>query len=614
VNQYVLAFVTVFVLSTLSTWAMRRLAPQWGWVEQPRANRWHRQPTAKLGGLAIYFALASGTLLFAPVSPQVGVLLALTTCLFLVGLVDDLIDLRPQSKLVAQIAGGLLLYVGGFHFNTALPWMLDLAVVVFWVVAITNAMNLLDNMDGLCAGVALIAGVFRFLLYQADGNETGAMLSLVFAGAVAGFLIFNFSPATIFMGDCGAFAIGFFLAALNLTTSQMYAKSLVSILFFPFLVLALPIFDTAFVSVVRWFSGRRLSEGAADHTSHRLVAVGLSERRAVLILYTISGAAGTIAYLLYRVGFSYAWFGLALTVLGLVLFGIFLSSISVYPEERAPLNVQSPRTPQFRLTTEFLYKRAVLWVLVDVLTLAMAYYLGFFFRYGQTPQWDHQFQLFARSAPLAIAFLLLGVSSRGLYRTDWQTFSLHEVRAIASGTLIGMGATLVALAMWFDIESYTLAVLTVSWGAAVLMLAGSRGIIRVLADIFRPSRGAGQHVVIYGAGAGGEMALRELRTNADLGQVAVGFLDDDRGKQGTLIHGTPVLGGIDSLEAIVARHGVEVVIVSTGKIRRENEARLLLLARRIGLSVVRAQIEFLPLGEPIDAMRLAARAGRSAQL
>ena len=613
-TRYVVAGVTVFLFSLLATWAMRTIAHSWRWVERPRADRWHQRPTARLGGVAIYLALAAGLIGFSPGVPQVGVLLVLTTAIFILGLVDDVIDLRPQNKLAAQIAGGLLLYVGGFHFNTALPWGIDLLVVVVWVVAITNAMNLLDNMDGLCAGVALIAAGFRLLLFLQDGNDTGAMMSVVFAAAVAGFLVFNFSPASIFMGDAGSLAVGFYLAALNLTTSQMYAKSLVSILLFPTLVLALPIFDTAFVSVVRWMSGRSVAVGGRDHTSHRLVAVGLSERQAVLILYAISLAAGAVAFSLYRVGFSYAWFGLALCALGLVLFGIYLSSVSVYLEDRAPLIALSPATPKFVLRTELRYKRAVLWVLVDVLTLAMAYYLGFLFRFGLTEEWVRQFSLFARSAPIAVAVLLLGVLVRGLYRSDWQTFSFHEVKAIVTGITLGTVMTALVLVSGFGAPLSLWPVLAVCWGAGVLALSGTRGCIRAMADALRPGRKEGERVLVYGAGAGGDLACRELRANPALGKWPVAYLDDDTSRHGTVFNGLPVVGGLVQLQELARAWRARGIVVATEKLQREREQALLALARREELSVYRMAVRVTAI-EGLSDLRatVAGRAGMPAR-
>jgi UDP-GlcNAc:undecaprenyl-phosphate GlcNAc-1-phosphate transferase len=587
-----------FGTAAVSTWGVRHASLAFGWVEEPRADRWHRRPTARFGGLGILAGLAVGLTAFGHVPQQLVGLSLLALGMFTIGLVDDVIGLRPQSKLVAQIGAAVLLYLIGFRFNASLPWAIDFFVVLFWVVAITNAMNLLDNMDGLAAGVAVIAGLFRFLLYQTDGNTAGAMSSAVFVGAVAGFLVFNFSPASIFMGDCGSFLVGFVLAALNLTTRQMYAKSLVAILLFPALVLAIPIFDTTFVSVVRWFSGRRVSQGGADHASHRLVAVGLSERQAVLVLYGISIASGAMAFALYRIGFSYAWFGAGLCLLALVLFGIFLSSVSVYAEEQVPADARLETVPRFTLATQFMYKRAMLWILVDVLVLVLAYYSGFMLRYGHTSQWSAQFATCVASAPLAVVTLLLPLAVFGLYRTDWQTFSLHEARIIVLGTTLGMLTQTLVLWMGFEMRASALGVASIAWGAAILGLTGSRGIVRALAEWVRRDDGAGAPVLVYGAGAGGELALRELRMNTQLGKRVIGFIDDDQARHRTLLHGVPVLGpGADVVEIVRAQHAAAIV-VATRKLPEERLAALMHAADRLGIPVYRLAVDLEPLEVP----------------
>jgi UDP-GlcNAc:undecaprenyl-phosphate GlcNAc-1-phosphate transferase len=591
---YLLAGATVFAASLALTWTTRRAALARGWVEHPRADRWHSRATARFGGFGIIGGLVVGAL-FAPFTFELHALALLTLGMFAVGLLDDLTGLRPQTKLVAQLAAGVLLYISGFRFNAALPWAIDFFVVLFWVVAITNAMNLLDNMDGLAAGIAVIAGCFRFLLYYADGNATGAMLSAIFVGAVAGFLVFNFSPASIFMGDCGSFVIGFLLAALNLTTSQMYAKSLVAILLFPALVLAIPIFDTAFVSVVRWFSGRRVSQGGADHTSHRLVAVGLSERQAVLVLYALSIASGCVAYVLYRVGFSYGWFGAAMCALGLILFGIYLSSVKVYPEEA--LSRRLDEAPRFMLPTYFPYKRAMLWVIVDVIGLTIAYYCGFLFRYGHTAEWGTQVPVFVRTAPFAVAALLVSVSAFGVYRSDWQTFSLHEVKRIVAGVTVGIAVLAAILLGGFGQELGMLLTLVLAWGAAVLALTGARGVVRALSDSFRFESRRGERTLIYGAGAGGELALRELRMNDDLGMHVVGFLDDDRLRHHAVLHGVEVLGGAAELERLVRAHDVAAIVIATSKITQEHLRAVCREASQLGIGVYRLSIELTPIDD-----------------
>jgi UDP-GlcNAc:undecaprenyl-phosphate GlcNAc-1-phosphate transferase len=612
-----------FALAATVTWAVRELSYKRGWLAQPRADRTHTTPTALFGGVAIFIALAAGLLVFSALPWPFPGLMGLTAGMFLLGLADDIWELRPQTKLVAQIAAGVLLYLFGFHFNDALPRLVDLAIVVFWVVGITNAMNLLDNMNGLCAGTAAIAIAFRWLFFVSDGNLAGAAASATALGAVLGFLVFNFPRASIFMGDAGSLVIGFYLAALNLTSGQAYSKGLFSVLFFPVLVLAIPIFDTAFVSVVRAVSGRAVSLGGRDHASHRLVAVGLSETAAVLVLHGISIAGGITAFVFYQVGFSYAWFSGALLMLALLLFGIFLASVRVYPEDQVPAGPAIGAGRRFRLVTDFTYKRVMLWVLVDTITILVAWYVAFLARHGQTPNWTTEVGRFTETAPIAAVGVLLGLSVRGLYRTDWQHMSLHELRAIVSGTVVGLGLTALTLELLRDDVSRRPGMLAIAFGANVMMLAGSRVFVRTLADLPRARVHDTARTLIYGAGKGGELAVRELRSNLALRKEPAAFLDDDPLRKGMTLHGLPVLGGIDALEAIIGQRGqqhIDAILVSTGKLMPEREARLAALARAHSIPLFRLNISIIPfepdvvgatLSHASEAIRAAAQVGRS---
>lgn len=431
-----------FLVSAGATWLVREIARRRGWLAPPRPDRWHRRPTALYGGVGIFATFVLGLLLLLPGSSWTFALVGLTTLMFLAGLADDTWDIRPQTKVVVQLAGGLLLYAAGFHFNEAIRWWLDLAVVVFWVVAITNAMNLLDNMNGLAAGTAIIAGTTRLLLFNQTGNAEGAIASAVFIGACAGFLVFNFPTASIFMGDSGSFTIGFALAALNLSTSsEAFTKTTFSILVFPVLVLALPIFDTALVSAARYFSGRAISQGGRDHASHRLVAIGLSETSAVLILWTISAAAGAIALILYNVGFSYALFFAAIILLGLVLFGVVLSRVHVYEEGAEP---DTPASAWgFALPGELLYKRQILWVLVDAVTtvLALNFVLEATERFLPRELWMSPAD--ASGLALSVAMVLAGLMASGLYRWDWAHFGAKVAARVIVGVGLGILAVLI---------------------------------------------------------------------------------------------------------------------------------------------------------------------------
>jgi len=600
VTTYIVPGTVVFLVSLIATRVVRSAATRRGWIEEPRADRWSRTPRAKLGGVAIFIALMTGLALFAPKEPAIVGLALVSAFIFGVGLLDDFIRLNPQGKLVAQIAAALVLYLLGFHFGSSLPFALDLLLVVVWVVGITNAVNLLDNMDGLAAGVAVIAGGFRFALFLAEGNPDGALLSLLFVAAAAGFLFFNFSPASIFMGDCGSFLLGFFLAALNLQTDRVHAANLVSILLYPALVLALPIFDTALVSTVRWFNGRRISQGGADHSSHRLVAVGLSQRAAVLILWAMAFAGGLAAYLFSRVGFSFAILIAAVGVLGLLLFGIFLSSVSVYPEADVHRRPDIGGRPAFALLAEFRYKRAMLWIGVDLLVLLCAYYAAYVLRFGGTFEWARQFALFVRSAPVVLAAALMALSARGLYRSEWRHFSLHEVRTIVTGLTIGFVAAVLLVTYAFRFEGYSRSVFVLAWGAAILGLGGARLFVRSLAEALRQGPRPSQRVLIYGAGAAGELAVAEMGMNPGLDQVPVGFLDDDVFKHRSSIRGIPVVGGLEALPFVVRKLAVDAVVVSTDKIPPERERRLAKMCEDLRIASFRVSVSMVPLGHRLS--------------
>ena len=467
--QFAAVIATTFALSAGATWIVRRVARQQKWLAPPRPDRWHREPTALHGGVGIFVAFALGLLWHLPWSPFVAGLLGVTSVMFVTGLVDDTHDIRPQTKVALQVAGGLLLYAADFHFNDSFPWFLDMGIVVFWVVAITNAMNLLDNMNGLAAGTAVIAGLTRLLLFYQIGNVDGALASAVFIGAVLGFLVFNFPRASIFMGDGGSFTIGFALAALNLTSGQAYSKTVFSIFVFPVLALALPIFDTTFVSMMRYFSGRAISQGGRDHTSHRLVAIGLSETRAVLILWSISAAGGAIAYLLYNAGFSYALFFAAILILGLALFGIVLSRVRVYAEGAEPDGPASAFG--FTLPGELVYKRQILWVLLDAVTVVLAINAALELLRSNDD---------AASSVLPGAAVMVSLLAMGLYRFDWAHFGGPMAVRIAAGVIAGLILGGVADRLTSPASAWTTSVMAGAWAVVAGSVCGTRMAIRIL--------------------------------------------------------------------------------------------------------------------------------------
>jgi len=279
---------------------MRAIARRLGMLEAPREDRWHRTPTALLGGLAIYGAFLTGFVLhFHELAAALPVMIS-STLLLMVGLLDDCVGVSPRAKITAQILAAAIVVNSGLH----LPWTQNAAMngllTVVWLVGIANAINLLDNMDGLAAGVSAIACVFLAATFSLNGQTEFALFPALLCGATLGFLVFNFKPASIFMGDCGSMFLGSALGGIALLSEYGRSRNLLAVLLTPVLIMAIPIFDTCLVTVTRKLAGQPVSRGGRDHVSHRLVALGVSERWAVLILYALAASCGLFALLLRR--------------------------------------------------------------------------------------------------------------------------------------------------------------------------------------------------------------------------------------------------------------------------------------------------------------------------
>jgi UDP-GlcNAc:undecaprenyl-phosphate GlcNAc-1-phosphate transferase len=282
-----------FIASLIGTYLARAVARRFGFVAKPKAERWHRTPTALGGGWGILIGFAP-LLLF---EHSLHWLLLGGVAMFTLGFVDDLVQLKPLAKLAGQATIATLTVVSGHTMQWTSNELINRGVGFFWIVGITNAINLLDNMDGLAAGVACVAALFQAIFFQLESRVAAASGSLALAGALLGFLIFNWNPASIFMGDCGALFVGYTLATLAIETSREHTGGLLSTLATPLLVMLVPIFDTTFVTLARLLKGQPVSRGGRDHTSHRLVASGLSEPKAVGVLIGLGLLGGAVATL-----------------------------------------------------------------------------------------------------------------------------------------------------------------------------------------------------------------------------------------------------------------------------------------------------------------------------
>ncbi|HWC02829.1 MAG TPA: hypothetical protein VHF87_08665 [Methylomirabilota bacterium] len=578
------AFAVSMVVALVATLVCERLARRAGLVVEPRTDRWHRRPVALLGGVAIMLGVLPALAWVGGLRQRLVALTLVALAMGVVGLVDDLRPLRPPVKLVAQIALAALLVELNFVLRlTGVP-VLDVLLTLLWVVGVTNAFNLLDNMDGLAAGMAIIAGGFRLALFLLDGDIAAATMTAGFVGAVAGFLVRNAPPARIFMGDAGSLFLGFFLSGLCLVVpASYYSRGITAVLAVPVLLVLIPIFDTTFVTITRLLKGQPVSRGGRDHTSHRLVALGGSEGRALVILFGLSILSGGVALLTYRAALGTAAVLLPLLLVGLALLGIYLSRVEVVPA--AP---PGPGRAVIRLVQDFPYKRQVASVVLDTVLIVVAYSAAYVLRFEEAFAANRA--MLNRTLAPVLVFQLSGLALSGAYQGIWRYTGPADMLRLGRGITLGTIASVLYLLFTTRFIGLSRAVFVLDWLLLLALVGASRASFRLLGEALRAPQAGAKLVLVYGAGDGGELALRELRNNPTLAREAVGFIDDDRTKAGTRIHGVPVLGPLDQLDALFRAHPVAEVVIASDKISSERLHRLETTCAAHGVLVVRASV------------------------
>lgn len=337
--HYLATFVGAALLTLVLVPVAMKVAIRHGVLDHPGGYKQQQSPVPYLGGVAIVVAFSIGVLVAALLRPpisglgELGLIMGLALALALVGLVDDLKSLGVWPRLVVMTGAAVWLWSAGVGVQLFDHAVLDGALTVLWIVGITNAFNLLDNMDGLSAGVAAIAAGSFFLIAALNGQFLVAALSVGLAGCALGFLRHNFHPARIYMGDAGSLFLGFMLAVMGIKLRFDAPREITFLV--PILVLGVAIFDTTLVTVTRLANRLNPMAGGRDHTSHRLVFVGLPVRVVVALIYVGGGALGWLALAISRlddVGTAYLLAGLLLTLAtGL---GVALGVVPVYERSR----------------------------------------------------------------------------------------------------------------------------------------------------------------------------------------------------------------------------------------------------------------------------------------
>jgi UDP-GlcNAc:undecaprenyl-phosphate GlcNAc-1-phosphate transferase len=582
------AFLSALAISLVGTKIMILIAPKVGWFEKVKKDRWHTRPTAKMGGIAIYLSLMAVTaIVFWPLADTkvVGLLIG-TTMIFILGLVDDLKYVSPGLKIIVETLAAAVVVLFGVYSEYFNP-LIGIPLTVFWIIAVTNAYNLIDNMDGLSSGIAAISSVSLFLLSAIMGWAETAFLSAVMCGAALGFLRYNFSPARIFMGDCGALVIGFYLSVVTLIGSMTYMSNLIITLAAPILVTAVPILDTTFVTVLRAVSGRPVYQGGKDHTSHRLVIMGLSERNSVLAIYLFSVVFGAFAVLLAlpRTSFLLITVLLVVTLIFLFLLGLFLGGADVTDVGQPPKKNEI----RARITALLVKKKYIVFeIMADALIVVAAYVLAYFLM-GQGSIGEREGRLIARSLPVFVFFQMISFYFFGVYRGVWKYVSFGDMIRIVQASAVGTAASSLALFLVTFFEGYSASVIIVYFFILTFLVAARAASLRGFNEYFTHYRAkrAERRVLIFGAGDSGNAVLREILNNNKLDRSPLGFLDDDTVKVGRHIHGLEVLGTRHDLKRVIGEHEVDEVIVAVSRLPEDARSYIEDVCRETGVILIR---------------------------
>lgn len=604
--EYGLITICAVAISLAATPIARTIAIRVGAIDRPGGRRIHATPTPRFGGVAVYTAIISSLAITSWLDPYIrGVLIAhasrlealggASAFLMLVGLIDDRCSLRPSIKLLAEIAAAALVASAGYRIDTLFGvdiGLLSFPATVLWIVAVVNGINMVDGMDGLAAGLGLIASVSLFSIAMLGGKLTTAVILAALCGALLGFLWHNFHPARLFLGDSGSLVIGLLLAVTAVDSSAKTAA--VAATLCPLLCLGLPLSELVLttlrrtlraVRIVRLDTQRQRYEFSVpgmptiftadrEHIHHRLLAMGITYRKVVIGMYAVCAALGVGSVLIaaYHV-----------TSIGVIV-GAFvvvaLAAKRLGYRELQPLG-NGLLLPLFDCSLN----RRITHVMCDLLFTVAACFGALWI----VSDGDIGRSIPAQTwitLPLLVIAQMAGLALAGIYRRSYRHAGIEDMFAIGKAVVVAVGSGWLALVIAGHWEEPLPTFMVLNGYLLATLVVGSRLSFRCLEYFFKANQTGSERALIYGAGRGGVAALREMQLNPVLGMHPVGFLDDDPRKCSKIVDGMPV-HSTDQLEEALNARKADVVTVASRKIPQD---RLENIMRRCALAGVRVRL------------------------
>ncbi len=573
-----------FCLGLLFTPAVRALVMKFGIIAYPRADRWHKSPTALMGGIAIFLAVIISAAVFGLFNKSLLGLAVGATFLFIIGLIDDKIRITPYFKLFVQIIAACIPIFWGIFAGLPINNIFIIPLVIIWIVGVTNSFNLLDNIDGLACGISAITAFMLFVSLTISGERLLSLISLIICGASLGFLPYNFNRAKIFMGDSGSMFLGYSLAFISISgASGKHITSVLTTMLIPVLILGVPIFDTLFVMIGRKLKGKRVFEGGKDHTSHRLVMLGVPQKKTVLLLYAISIIFGLIALLYARTNLLIISIIAFCSFVVLLYFGFFLFEVtSVSEKSKTYLKIEEKLENKTVLNNIFMHKRKIIEVFLDFIAICIAYYSAYFLRFEGNLLSANSTYL-KESLICIIIIKLLVFFSFGLYRGVWRYIGISDFVTIFKVVSLASISSILFLTFFYRFQGYSRAVFFIDWILLLFLILGSRFLFRLVGELLLNMRKGLKNILIFGAGDTGEMVIREIKKSKFMNYNVLGFIDDDPKKMGNRIHGISVLGDRLKIKKLISDLAVKEIIIAAPTLGNSGEIEIINICQECGV-------------------------------
>ena len=614
-NYLILTFIA-YCASLALTPVVRHLALRLGVVDMPGGRKIHRIAIPRLGGISVVLAVGLAILaahgwelatheLTLDIEAWLPVFLGAAT-VFLIGVWDDLRPLPALLKLLFQATAAAIAIGSGIrieYLSTLGGGTFDLGIfaipiTMLWIVGLTNAFNLIDGLDGLAAGLGFIAAATSATIFFIGGGMSDSLLLLlIFCGALAGFLHYNFYPAKIFLGDSGSQFIGYVLAITAVTGAQKGATALPVII--PLLVFGLPLLDTLLSIVRRAFtapasrrhplpslrerivSAKLIFKADRNHLHHRLLSMGFSHRSAVLTLYALAAALSLLAVISVIAHQRNSG-----AILLIVIVAMYLGVRKLGYEEIAFLRAATV----LHWWERIMFKRLSFHAVLDLILIAAAFWIAFVLKYDGL--WTAAaMRWYLVAFPCVLIIQMSVFFGLGFYQGVRRAMGINDLLSLSLTAAIAVVLSYIA-AVIYDPPSGILAFFAINGLLLQVLLLGGRSAYRNLVHLGRrESVIEGAHVLIYGAGRRGASILQELMENRGLGLRPIGFLDDDRSLIGFMINRVRILGSSHDIASILNSQKVSGLIISSHKITAERLAYVMKLCSKQRIPVLRGEFQ-----------------------